>query len=50
MESMANWNQAMIESYELGKTHTAQSLIEQWKEVIINIGNNTSIADRNGRL
>lgn len=50
LESMANWNQAMIESYELGKTHTAQSLIEQWKEVIINIGNNTSIADRNGRL
>lgn len=44
LESLGNWNQAMIQSYELGKTHTAQYLIGQWKGVIANIGNSTRIA------
>ncbi len=44
LESLSNWNQAMIQSYELGKTHTAQYLIGQWKGVIANIGNSTRIA------
>ena len=34
LESLSNWNQAMVASYELGKKHTAKSLISQWKEVI----------------
>lgn len=50
LESMNNWNQAMIESYELGKTHTAQYLIEQWKEVITSIGSDTSITVGNRRF
>lgn len=50
LENLGNWNQAMIESYKLGKTHTAQYLIEQWKEVISNIENSTSIAVRGRRL
>ena len=44
LESLNNWNQAMIQSYELGKTHTAQYLVGKWKEVIGNIENSTSIA------
>ncbi len=47
LESLSNWNEAMIRSYELGKTHTAQYLIERWKEVITNIENSTSIAAGN---
>ena len=37
LESLSNWNHAMIQSYELGKKHTAQYLTEQWKEVIDSI-------------
>ncbi|MCM1190419.1 MAG: accessory Sec system protein Asp1 [bacterium] len=43
LESLRNWNQAMIQSYELGKSHTTQYLIEQWKGVIARIEYNTSI-------
>ena len=50
LESLSNWNQAMIQSFELGKTHTTQYLIEQWKEVIGSIENSTSIAVGNERL
>ena len=44
LESLSNWNEAAIQSYELGKTHTTQYLIDQWKEVIVRLENNTSIA------
>lgn len=44
LESLSNWNQAAIQSYELGKTHTSQYLIDRWKEVIVRLENNTSIA------
>ena len=47
LENMNNWNTAMIQSFELGKTHTAQYLIEQWKEVIDGIGNSKSITAGN---
>ena len=47
LESLANWNEAMIHSYELGKTHTAQYLVEQWKEVIDSLGNRADIAAGN---
>ena len=40
----------MIKSYELGKTHTTQYLIGQWKEVIDHIEDNTSIAVGSGRF
>lgn len=50
LESLANWNEATIHSYELGKTHTAQYLVEQWKGVIDSFGNGTGIAAGNGRF
>jgi len=50
LESLSNWNEAAIESYELGKNHTTQYLIEQWKEVIVNIGNSTGIAAGDGKF
>ena len=50
LESLSNWNEASIQSYELGKKHTTQYLIEQWKEVIGNIGNSTGTAAGNGRF
>jgi len=43
LDSLSNWNQASIQSYKLGKKHTTQYLIKQWKEVIVSIGNSTSI-------
>lgn len=50
LENLSNWNEAMIQSYELGKGHTAQSLIEQWKEVIANVGKGKSTAVGSRRL
>ena len=50
LESLSNWNEAAIQSYELGKTHTTQYLIKQWKEVIDSIGNSTGITVGNGRF
>ena len=50
LDSLGNWNEAMIKSYELGKTHTTQYLIGQWKEVIDHIEDNTSIAVGSGRF
>ena len=50
LESLGNWNEAVIQSYEIGKTHTTQYLIKQWKEVIVNIGNSTGIAAGNRRF
>lgn len=44
LESLNHWNQAVIQSYELGKTYTTQYLIDQWKEVIDNVGDGTSAA------
>ena len=34
LDNLTHWNEAMIHSYELGRKHTADSLIRQWKEVI----------------
>lgn len=44
LESLSNWNQAVIHSHELGKSHTTQYLIDQWKGVIVDIGEHTSAA------
>lgn len=42
LESLANWNQAMIGSYELGEAYTSRRLAQQWKEVISEIEHNTN--------
>lgn len=34
LESLNNWNNAMINSYKLSKENTTDYLVEQWKEVI----------------
>ena len=44
LESIRHWNEAMIQSFEIGKTHTTEYLIERWKEVIEGVGNGTGIA------
>lgn len=44
LESMGNWNQAVIQSYGLGMTHATQNLIDQWKEVIVHVEKGTGIA------
>lgn len=38
LESQKNWNNAMIEAYEIGKIYSTQQLIERWDEVIKAIG------------
>lgn len=38
LDSVANWNEAMVCSYEIGKDYTTDRLIEDWKEVIYFIG------------
>lgn len=43
LKGLSNWNEAMIQSFELGKTHTTQYLIKQWRGVISGIENSTSI-------
>lgn len=50
LESLGNWNQAVIQSYGLGRSHTTQNLIDQWKEVIVHIEKNTGIAAGNKRF
>lgn len=44
LESLNNWNQAAVRCYELVQEHSAQHLIDQWKEVIVRLENNTRIA------
>ena len=34
LESLNNWNSAMIEAYAIGKEHTNEELIQQWIEVL----------------
>ncbi len=50
LESLTNWNEAMVYSYELGKKYTTGILIEKWKEVIDFVGNDSSSSAGNGRL
>lgn len=38
LDNLANWNEAMVYSYELGKRYTTTVLIEKWKEVINFVG------------
>lgn len=50
LESLGNWNRASVQSFELGKKHTTQYLIDQWKEVIVSIEEGTSTAAGRGGL
>lgn len=50
LENLSNWNTAMIQSFELGKTHTTQYLVEQWEEVIGSVGNSKCITAGNYRF
>jgi len=43
LDSLNNWNEAMVYSYELGKKYTTGELIEKWKEVISFVGSDSSI-------
>lgn len=38
LESLKNWNDALVYSYELGKNFTTEKLLEKWKEVIDFVG------------
>lgn len=39
LETLHNWNQAKIYSYELGKEFTSEKLIEKWKKMIKRVEN-----------
>jgi accessory secretory protein Asp1 len=38
LDSLGNWNEALVYSYELGKNFTTEKLLEKWKEVIDCVG------------
>ncbi len=38
LDSLSNWNDAMVYSYELGRKYTSEALINKWKEVMDYIG------------
>lgn len=46
LEDLANWNEAMVYSYEIGKKYTTGVLIEKWKEVIDFVGHDSSASVR----
>ncbi len=43
LDSLTNWNEAMVYSYELGKKYTTVELVDKWKEVIEFVESNTDI-------
>jgi accessory secretory protein Asp1 len=38
LDSLGNWNEALVYSYELGKNFTTEKLLEKWREVIDCVG------------
>jgi accessory secretory protein Asp1 len=38
LEGLSNWNEAMVNAYEIGKQFTTERLLEEWKEVIRTVG------------
>ncbi len=38
LDGLKNWNDAMVEAYELGKKYSTPELIRKWKEVIETVG------------
>ncbi len=47
LDSITNWNAAMVYSYELGKKYTTGVLVDKWKEVIEFVGCNSGSATGN---
>lgn len=43
LESLKNWNDAMIASYRIGKKYTTDVLLKQWKEVIDSFGEDSNL-------
>lgn len=43
LESLKNWNAAMIASYGIGKKYTTGALLEQWREVINSFGQDSNL-------
>lgn len=43
LESLKNWNDAMIASYRIGKKYTTDVLVKQWKEVIDSFGEDSNL-------
>jgi len=41
LESLNNWNEAMVHAYEIGKKYMTNVLIEKWKEVIDFVGDDS---------
>ncbi len=50
LESLTNWNAAMVYSYEMGKRYTTGVLIEKWKEVIDFVRSDSDFTIGTGRL
>lgn len=50
LDSLANWNEAVVHSYELGKKYTTGRLLEKWREVIRFIGRDSRTAIGKERL
>lgn len=46
LDGLANWNRAMVCSYEIGKKYTTDKLVEKWKEVLDSIGKDSGTAVR----
>lgn len=38
LDGVANWNEAVVNAYEIGKKYTTERLLMQWREVIKQIG------------
>ena len=38
LDGVANWNEAVVNAYEIGKKYTTDRLLVQWREVIKQIG------------
>lgn len=38
LNEIANWNEAVVYAYEISKQYTTEKLLEQWKEVVREIG------------
>ncbi|MCR4740344.1 MAG: accessory Sec system protein Asp1 [Lachnospiraceae bacterium] len=34
LDGLANWNEALIHSYEIGKQYTTENILERWRKVI----------------
>lgn len=44
LDSLTNWNEAMVYSYEVGKKYTTEVLLSEWKEVIEVVGKDSDSA------